>query len=64
MEDSLYDEFGNYIGPELQSSDEDASETSSEHEEPDTKPVDEEINGNVSTNDVIRTGCCSNVFEY
>lgn len=25
MEDSLYDEFGNYIGPELRSSDEEGS---------------------------------------
>lgn len=27
MEDSLYDEFGNYIGPELRSSDEEESQS-------------------------------------
>lgn len=27
MEDSLYDEFGNYIGPELRSSDEEDSQS-------------------------------------
>lgn len=27
MEESLYDEFGNYIGPEIRSSDEDESES-------------------------------------
>lgn len=32
MEESLYDEFGNYIGPELRSSDEEDSGSESESE--------------------------------
>ena len=33
MDESLYDEFGNYIGPELNSSDEEVDEESEESEE-------------------------------
>ena len=43
MDDSLYDEFGNYIGPELDSSDDEASQVSEEDnddrmEEDDAQP--------------------------
>ncbi|TMW62582.1 hypothetical protein Poli38472_005200 [Pythium oligandrum] len=37
MEDSLYDEFGNYIGPELRSSDEESDDSQSEHESETTR---------------------------
>jgi 116 kDa U5 small nuclear ribonucleoprotein component N-terminus len=39
MDESLYDEFGNYIGPELPDS-EDESEESEEDEEEDIEPED------------------------
>jgi 116 kDa U5 small nuclear ribonucleoprotein component N-terminus len=39
MDESLYDEFGNYIGPELPDS-EDDSEESEEEEEDDIEPED------------------------
>jgi 116 kDa U5 small nuclear ribonucleoprotein component N-terminus len=39
MDESLYDEFGNYIGPELPDS-EDESEESEEEEEEDIEPED------------------------
>ncbi|KAG7401355.1 U5 small nuclear ribonucleoprotein component [Phytophthora boehmeriae] len=43
MDESLYDEFGNYIGPELQSSgDEDSSESESEAEAPSDNESDED----------------------
>lgn len=32
MDETLYDEFGNYIGPALKSSDEEESESESEEE--------------------------------
>ena len=32
MDETLYDEFGNYIGPTLKSSDEEESESESEEE--------------------------------
>lgn len=34
MEDSLYDEFGNYIGPEIRSSDESESESEASQRSP------------------------------
>ena len=43
MDDSLYDEFGNYIGPELRSSDEeDASESEAESEPEQSADEDDE----------------------
>ena len=35
MDTDLYDEFGNYIGPELDSDDEDEEEVEEEDDEPD-----------------------------
>ena len=37
MDPDLYDEFGNYIGPEIESDDDD--EPSSEDEEPNRRPA-------------------------
>lgn len=34
MEQDLYDEFGNYVGPELDSDDDDNDESDDEREEP------------------------------
>ncbi|RLN92660.1 hypothetical protein BBJ28_00015773, partial [Nothophytophthora sp. Chile5] len=45
MEESLYDEFGNYIGPDLRSSDEDASSSSESEEEAPSDVEDERSDG-------------------
>jgi U5 small nuclear ribonucleoprotein component len=43
MDDSLYDEFGNYLGPELSSSEEEEDEKNEMIQEPlDTMDVDQE----------------------
>lgn len=57
MEDSLYDEFGNYIGPELRSSDEEDSH--SEASDSDRGQSDDEQvreNGSESGSGVMATG--------
>lgn len=42
MDDNLYDEFGNYIGPELADSSEEESESEEEEEEEDEEENDQE----------------------
>ena len=39
MDESLYDEFGNYIGPELPDSDDESEESEEEDQEPDDDEV-------------------------
>jgi 116 kDa U5 small nuclear ribonucleoprotein component N-terminus len=56
MDESLYDEFGNYIGPELPDS-EDDSEESEEEEEDDIEP--EDVTALVSMFALQRLHACS-----
>lgn len=43
MDDNLYDEFGNYIGPELADSSEEESESEEEEEEEEEEDQQDEV---------------------
>jgi U5 small nuclear ribonucleoprotein component len=43
MDDSLYDEFGNYLGPDLEEEEDEDLDMEEEQEEEEDQPIDDEV---------------------
>ena len=63
-EDELYDEFGNYIGPDLDSSDDDDSEDDSDDESNESNESDNENDADDMETDLTSTNPNNMIIEH